>query len=119
MALSLSGQSANIGVGRYYKCYHTATGATPGYTGVNRGYRGIGALTYQWQRSATDSDADYSNIDGATTASYNDTGAPADGSGRYYRCVEDATGAAQQISTSDRGYRISVAVNTFFFGTPL
>jgi len=105
VALSLSGQSANVGAGRYYKCYHTATGAVSGYTGVNRGYRGVGTLTYQWQRSAADSDADYSNIDGATTDPYNDTGAPEDRSGRYYRCVENATGATQQISTVDRGYR--------------
>jgi len=105
VALSLSGDSANVGAGRYYKCLVSATGATPQYSTANRGYRGVGTLTYQWQRSAADSDATYSNIGGATTASYDDTGAPADGSGRYYRCVENATGAAQQISSVDRGYR--------------
>lgn len=107
VTLSIAGESANIGAGRYYKCYHTATGATPGYTGVNRGYRGVGALTYQWQRSAADSDADYSNIDGATTDPYNDTEAPVNGNGRYYKCVENATGASQQITNSDRGYRLA------------
>ncbi|GAJ24260.1 unnamed protein product, partial [marine sediment metagenome] len=66
---------------------------------------GVGSLTYQWQRSAADSDADYSDIPGATTASYDDTGAPEDGGGRYYRCRLNAAGAAQQYSTSDRGYR--------------
>lgn len=105
VALSLSGQSANDGAGRYYRCYLTATGCSAKYSSANRGYRGVGSLTYQWQRSAADSDADYSNISGATTASYNDTGAPADGSGRYYQCVENATGATQQTSSSDRGYR--------------
>ncbi|MHB8894399.1 MAG: hypothetical protein ACYC99_04365, partial [Candidatus Geothermincolia bacterium] len=43
---------------------------------------------------------------GATTASYNDIGAPADGSGRYYRCVLNASGAAQQTSAANRGYRM-------------
>ena len=65
----------------------------------------MGSLTYQWQRSAADADASYSDISGATTASYNDTGAPANGDGRYYRCVLNATGASQQTSTADRGYR--------------
>ncbi len=36
----------------------------------------------------------WENIDGATTASYDDYGAPADGSGRYYRCIVSAEGAA-------------------------
>ncbi|MBA7604395.1 hypothetical protein ES703_11515 [subsurface metagenome] len=107
VSLSLSGQSANVGAGRYYKCYLTATGATPKYSTDNRGYRSVGALTYQWQRSADDSNANYSDISGATTASYNDTGAPADGSGRYYRCVENAAGAVQRISAVDRGYRFA------------
>jgi hypothetical protein len=75
---------------------------------TDTGYRGVGSLTYQWQRSSADSDADYSNISGATTATYNDTGAPADGSGRYYKAVLNATGASQQISDSDRGYRLAL-----------
>ena len=105
VALSLSGQSANNGTTHTYKVRaKNATGESVD-SGTNTGYRGIGSLTYQWQRSAADSDATYSNIDGATTASYNDTGAPADGSGRYYKCVENATGATQQISASNRGYR--------------
>ena len=76
------------------------------------------------QRSDADSDASYSDIVGATTASYNDTGAPADGSGRYYKVVENATGATQQTSTSNRGYRstyspsltFSISDNTTEFG---
>ncbi len=106
VALSLSGQSANVGAGRYYKCLVAATGATSQYSTADRGYRGVGALTYQWQRSAADSDLNYSDIGGATYTPYNDTGAPADGSGRYYKCVENATGATQQTSSSDRGYRL-------------
>jgi len=111
VTLSIEGELANIGAGRYYKVYHTATGATPGYnTTPNRGYRGVGALTYQWQRSAADSDENYSNIDGGTTDPYNDTGAPSDGSGRYFKCVENATGAAEVTTNADRGHRIPAGI---------
>jgi hypothetical protein len=72
---------------------------------TDSGYRGIGSPIYEWQRSAGDSDADYTAIEGATTVSYNDTGAPADGSGRYYRFRVTATGGATSISVPDRGYR--------------
>ena len=105
VSLSVSGQSANVGASRYFYATVSATGASSADTTHDRGYIGVGSLTYQWQRSTADSDASYANIDGATTASYNDTGAPSDGSGRYYKVVEDATGATQQTSTSDRGYR--------------
>ena len=74
---------------------------------------GIGSLTYQWQRSAADSDADYSNIDGGTIDPYNDTGAPENGNGRYFKCVLDATGASQQTSTTDRGYRNKIWYRSF------
>jgi len=107
VAMNVTGQTGNNGAGRYYKCWHTAEGVTPSYTGTDRGYRGIGELTYQWQRSADDSDADYSNLDGATNTTYDDYGAPEGCVGRYYRGVINATGAAQQISSSDRGYRLS------------
>ena len=109
VALSLSGQSANNGASRTYKVRATNATGSSGDSNTNAGYRGPGSLTYQWQRSAADSDASYSNIDGATTASYNDTGVPADGSGRYYKCVENATGAVEQTSSADRGYRAIVA----------
>jgi len=112
VALSLSGQSANNGTIHTYKVKAKNAAGESGYSGTNTGYRGVGSLTYQWQRSAADSDANYSNIEGATTVSYNDTGAPADGSGRYYRCVENATGASQQISSVDRGYRTKVPTVT-------
>lgn len=121
--LTLSGASANNGTTHSYKVVASnATGNSADST-PDDGYRGHGSLTYQWQRSAADSDASYSNIDGATTASYNDTGAPADGSGRYYKCVENATGATQQISAADRGYRavavysVSVSDGNVTYGT--
>ncbi len=109
VTLSLAGETTSDGAGRYYKVILNATGCTQQVSTANRGYRGVGSLTYQWQRSLADSDAGYSNILGATADPYNDTGAPSDGSGRYYKAVLDASGATQQISLADRGYRVTVA----------
>ena len=111
VALSVSGQSANNGTTHTYKVVASNATGNSADSATDTGYRGVGSLTYQWQRSAADSDASYSNIDGATTASYNDTGAPSDGSGRYYKVVENATGATQQISASDRGYRLTTTIS--------
>ncbi len=122
VALALSGQSIANGTSHTYTVTAVnATGEGPA-SSPDTGYRGHGALTYQWQRSAADSDAAYSNLSGATTATYNDTGAPANGDGRYYKCVLNATGAAQQISTADRGYKIHALkprnVATIIFRSP-
>ncbi|MFC1709918.1 hypothetical protein ACFL2J_07685, partial [Candidatus Omnitrophota bacterium] len=117
-ALSLSGQSANNGTSRTYKVVaYNGVGDSPD-SDTDDGYRGAGGLTYQWQRSAADSDASYSNISGATTSSYNDTDAAVSPDGRYYRCVEDATGATQQTSTSDRGNKLYNASPTVALNTP-
>ena len=131
--LSLTGTSANVGAGRYFYCTLSASGAANQDTTHDRGYRGVGALTYQWQRSAGDSDATYSNIGGATSSTYVDSDVPIptvtpgtasatdgtqntyvtlsvagasanNGAGRYYKCVLDAAGAVQQTSASNRGY---------------
>lgn len=113
VALSISGQSADVGEGRYFVCYHTAEGAIPDFTQYSdRGYRGVSSLTYQWQRSAADDDSNYSNISGAIAASYNDAAAPENGDNRYYKCVLNAIGSVQQISTVDGGYRLSEDVTT-------
>ena len=110
VTLSIAGESANNGSPINYKVKAWNAAGYGAESATNAGYRGVGTLTYQWQRSAADSDADYSNIDGGTTDPYNDTGAPADGSGRYYRCVENATGAAEQTTNVDRGYRIAAGI---------
>lgn len=106
VTLTLSGHSATQGSSRTYKVVaFNATGDSPDST-TDTGYKGTTTLTYQWQRSATDSDSNYSNLTGATTNPYNDVTAPWDGSGRYYKCVVSMIGADSQISTSDRGYRL-------------
>lgn len=108
VALSLSGESANNGTTHTYTVKAGSAGGWSAASGSDTGYRGVGSLTYQWQISAADSDADYSNISGATTEPYNHAVAHSDG--RYYKCVENATGATEATSSADRGWRLPLAV---------
>lgn len=110
VALSLSGISANNGTTHTYKVVASNATGNSADSSTDNGYRGVGSLTYQWQRSAADSDAGYSDIIGANTASYDDTGAPSDGSARYYKCILNATGATQQTSAADRGYKGVISI---------
>ena len=120
VTLSIAGESVTNGTTHTYKVKAKNVAGESGYSGTNTGYRGHGTLTYQWQRSAADSNENYSNIDGATTDPYNDTGAPENGDGRYFKCVENATGAAEQTTNADRGHRIPpvAEVNVLFFSCP-
>lgn len=114
VTLILSGASASPGETRWYYCMVLASGATSQATTHNPGYIGVGSLTYQWQRSAVESDADYSNLAGGTTATFVDT-SPASTGARFYRVVLDATGAAQQVSIGVRGWIIGAILG----GLPL
>lgn len=122
VALSLSGTSVSNGTTHTYKVVASNATGNSADSSTDTGYRSVGSLTYQWQRSAADSDASYSDISGATSATYNDTGAPSDGSGRYYICILNAIGAIEQTSAVDRGYRstavvsISLDVGNFDYG---
>ena len=120
VTLSLSGESIANGTTYAYKVRaKNATGESAD-SATDNGYRDAQTVTYQWQRSSGDSDADYSNISGGTTDPYNDTGAPENGDGRYFKCVQDATGSVQATSSVDRGYRDAVtsSIKTVF-GTPI
>jgi alpha-tubulin suppressor-like RCC1 family protein len=73
------------------------------------GSRAIGAVTRQWQRStAASSDGSYTNISNATTATFNDTAAPADGSPRYYRIRLTAAGADTLTTEPVLGRRLAI-----------
>ncbi|GAI73245.1 unnamed protein product, partial [marine sediment metagenome] len=101
VTLSTAGESANAGTVHSYKVRaKDAEENESEDSDPDNGNRGVGSLTLQWQRSAADSDAAYSDIDGANTDPYNDTGAPANGDGRYYKCVENAIGAAEQTTNA-------------------
>ncbi len=108
VVLSLDGASANNGTSYTYKVVASNATGNSANSATDNGYRSPGALTYQWQRSAADSDAAYGNIVGATTSNYDDTSGVVAPDGRYYKCILDATGAAQQTSTVNRGYEAAV-----------
>ncbi len=69
------------------------------------GYRGVGPLTYQWQRSAADTDADYADLPGATAETFADFDGPAASEGRFYRCLVSAEGTEPALSIAARGWR--------------
>jgi hypothetical protein len=93
---------------KYYRCLLSATGCANAYSVADSGYISNPLLGYQWQRSAADSDAGYSNISGANTPALDDVGAPVYPSGRYYRCVFSSANAATVTTTGIRGYRSSL-----------
>jgi hypothetical protein len=135
VTLSLVGASVANGTTHTYKVVASNATGNSADSSTNTGYRGHGALTYQWQVSAADSDAAYGNIGGGTTDPYSYTSAPAptitagnatasdatssthstltattppsaaNGAGRYYKCVLDATGATQKTTAFNTGYR--------------
>ena len=105
VTLNLSGTSASSGISRTYKVVAFNDSGYSGDSNTDTGFRGTATLTYQWQRSAADSNAAYSDIASGTTSPYNDTGAPADGSGRYFQCNISMPGATSVNSSNDRGYR--------------
>ena len=104
--LSLSGTSVNHGAIHSYKVRARNIAGESGDSNIDTGYAGVSELLYQWMRSAGDSAANWSYITGATTAIYDDTDAPADGSGRYYVCYLHGYGFGAAHSIADRGYRI-------------
>jgi len=117
VTLSVAGESGNDGAGRYYQAVLSATNASnsPQTSGNNRGYRGTDALTYEWFRSAADSDAAYASIagEGGTTDPYNDTNGVVDPDGRWYYAKVSMTGAVTQDTTHDRGYKSVAPASTF------
>ena len=104
VTLANAGESANAGTTHSYYVRAKNGYGESGNSTANTGYVGVGALGYQWERSAADSDAAYSTIGGATTDPYNDTGGVADPDGRYYRVVLSAAGASPVTTAADRGY---------------
>ncbi len=115
ISLSLSGTVVNNGTGHSYRVLATNSSGNSTLSSADVGYVGHGALTYQWQRSAGDSDDTYSNIVGATSSTYNDSSLPAL-SARYYKCILNATGATQATSLADRGYLVEYTPSTYSSG---
>ncbi len=76
VALSLSGNATYDGTTHVYKVIASNASGDSADSATDTGNRAIATPSYQWQRSDAP-DSGYSNISGATTATYNDTGAPA------------------------------------------
>lgn len=102
---SNSGESIANGTTYSYTVKAINDGGTSSASSADNGYRLAGSLSYQWQVSAGDSDADYSDIAGATSSTFTFYDAPS-GVGRYYRCKLTASNSTTQYSTAERGYRV-------------
>lgn len=104
VTLTIAGETGNNGTSHTYKvvAYNTSGNSTDSST--DTGYRGTTTLTYQWLRSAADSDAAYGAIGGATTDPYYDVGGVVAPDGRYYKATISMTGAVSQNTTADRGF---------------
>jgi hypothetical protein len=103
--LKLSGQSIADGTAHTYKVrakddagYESEDSAT------DTGYRGAGALSYHWQRSAADAEESFADIDGGTQIPFHDYHAPDYPAGRYFRCRVMAYGSEDAYSAAARGY---------------
>jgi hypothetical protein len=109
VTLTVSGQSIADGTtATYYVTAINATGESSA-SGTDTGYRLASSLTFQWQRSSADLSGSFSDITGATTNPYSDTGAPSDGSIRQFRCTVSATNSTSQNSTTDSGCRAAMS----------
>jgi len=112
VTLSASGESVASGTARTYKVVAINASGNSTDSDTDTGYRGVGAITYQWQRSDADSDASYSNIGGGTTDPYNDVAGVVSPDGRYYKALISSNGTASQNTTADRGYMSVVYPDT-------
>lgn len=79
------------------------------------GARDGGTLTYQWERSAGEEDTDYSAIEGATSATYEDTEAPGFEGPRYYRCQVGTEVLSPEPSEADEGFVGDASLGTWNF----
>lgn len=102
--LSLQGADAQPGAAVNYKVRAVSAAGVGDESAPVQGNRALSAPNVQWQRSSGASDAGYSDIAGATGRTFMDTGAPSDGSTRYYRAVISAAGASM-TTPAVSGYR--------------
>ncbi len=72
------------------------------------GYRGVGEVALQWEHSSNETY--YTSISGATTPTFNHTGAYSDGTPRFYRARFSASGAETVYSEVVQGARAVLSV---------
>ncbi|MBA2663919.1 MAG: hypothetical protein H0U74_16640 [Bradymonadaceae bacterium] len=115
VTLSLSGVAGATHVDTSYQVLAVNTAGDGTASEIATGYRAIGALEYQWQRSATETNDTFSDIAGGITSPYEDVAAPANGDERFYRAVISAAGADDATSTPAAGYRAVLPVVTTWY----
>lgn len=104
VALTVSALTAEATLVSYLVRATNAEGTGPNSATVE-GARGPGTFSYQWQRSAGETDADYSDIPDAITMDFDDTTAPRNGERRWYRVVEQGEGTNAVTSDAVEGWR--------------
>ncbi len=106
-SVSLSSAAAISGAGavRNYRVHAINPVGRGAFSDAKTGRRSVGAISSQWEVSASDSAAGFAAISGATALTFEHLGAPADGSGRHYRVRNSATGVDTVYSASVRGFR--------------
>jgi hypothetical protein len=99
--------SVSAGPELHFRQYAVRARNAAGYSNDQFGFgvRTIGTMSFQWQRSAADADADYSDLPGGNAQVFTDNTAPANGEGRYYRCRITAPGFGTVFSNPRRGFR--------------
>lgn len=103
--LTATGASASHGPSRTYTIRAT-TAYGPGLASAPAlGQRVAGSLGWHWERSSGPSAENFSPIIGATGPTFDDTGAPGDGSVRWYRATVEAAGAAPVSTQPTPGSR--------------
>jgi len=136
VSLSLAGTSSDNGTTHTYTVKAFGYDGWSGASGSDTGFRGHGALTYQWE---VDRGGGYGDIGGATASTYDDSGSPAgtvtpgaalasdgtsiahvtlslageginDGATNEYRCKLTAVGCAGQTSAANTGFRRPVTI---------
>ena len=102
--VTLAGGGAVDGAQRRYRVRGVNASGDGPASAEAVGYRSSAPTMLQWQRSAGTVDADYSDLPGATTATWQDGDAPSDGTIRWYRCVV-TDGRSMAVSAADSGHR--------------
>ncbi len=103
--LSANPAAVAQGASQPYAVRATYANAQSAHSPEVNGFRGVGPVTYQWERSLADVSQNFSPLTGANTLSAQDTTAPANGDKRFYRVIASAEGAAPKTSSAVAGYR--------------
>lgn len=108
--LKNSDESIADGTSHTYKVRCRYSGIESEDSDTDTGYKGASTISYQWQRSAADSDAGYADISGLVSKRAFDYTGPDYPAGRYYRCSILAYGSTTVYSAAARGYRRNPAL---------